>query len=79
VVETVGGVLLALRRYVVPVGLVLAATMVAAIGASGIGHGDVIPSLTLAPVLLIALLYLLLRTNQPSRALRPPVPADDPE
>jgi uncharacterized membrane protein YphA (DoxX/SURF4 family) len=59
VAETVGGVLLALRRYVVPAALVLAATMVVAIAASGIGHGDVIPSLTLAPALLIALLYLL--------------------
>jgi hypothetical protein len=30
-----------------------------ATAASGIGHGDVIPSLTLAPALLIAMLYLL--------------------
>jgi hypothetical protein len=33
--------------------------MVVAIASSGIGHGDVIPSLTLAPALLIATLYLL--------------------
>lgn len=59
VIESAGGVLLAARLYVVPVSLILIATMVVAIGASGIGHGDVIPSLTLAPALVIALLYLL--------------------
>ncbi len=61
VAETTGGVLLVARLYVVPVSLILSATMVVAIGASGIGHGDVIPSLTLAPALLIALLYLLVK------------------
>jgi len=59
VLETVGGVFLALRRYVAPVAVLLSITMVVAIGASGIGHGDVIPSLTLAPLLLVAMLYLL--------------------
>ena len=59
VLEVVGGVFLALRRYVAPVAVLLSITMVVAIGASGIGHGDVIPSLTLAPVLLVAMLYLL--------------------
>jgi hypothetical protein len=39
----------------------LAVTMVVAIGSSGIGHGDVIPSLTLAPALLVAMIYLLAR------------------
>ncbi|MGH2868266.1 MAG: hypothetical protein ACRDNK_11960 [Solirubrobacteraceae bacterium] len=34
-----------------------------AIGASGIGHGDVIPSLTLAPALLAAMVFLLLRVR----------------
>src|SRR6202035_5713768 len=62
VIETAGGALLALRVYVAPVALMLAATMVVAIGASGIGHGDVIPSLTLAPALLLAMLFLLART-----------------
>jgi uncharacterized membrane protein YphA (DoxX/SURF4 family) len=61
VLETAGGILLALRRLVVPVALVLAATMTVAIGASGIGHGDVIPSLTLAPALLLAMVFLLAR------------------
>lgn len=59
VLETLGGILLVLRRWVAPTALLLAATMVVAIASSGIGHGDVIPSLTLAPVLLIATLYLL--------------------
>jgi uncharacterized membrane protein YphA (DoxX/SURF4 family) len=58
VVETIGGALLVARRGVVPVTLVLAVTMLVAIGASGIGHGDVIPSLTLAPALLLAVIYL---------------------
>ena len=59
VLEVAGGILLVVRRWVVPTALMLAATMVVAIASSGIGHGDVIPSLTLAPVLLIATIYLL--------------------
>jgi uncharacterized membrane protein YphA (DoxX/SURF4 family) len=59
VLETLGGILLVLRRFVVPVALLLAVTMVVAIASSGIGHGDVIPSLTLAPALLVMMLYLL--------------------
>jgi uncharacterized membrane protein YphA (DoxX/SURF4 family) len=59
VLETVGGVLLILRRWVVPTALLLSATMIVAIASSGIGNGDVIPSLTLAPALLLGLLYLL--------------------
>ena len=59
VVETAGGILLVLRRAIVPVSIVLAVTMVVAIISSGIGHGDVIPSLTLAPALLVSSLYLL--------------------
>jgi uncharacterized membrane protein YphA (DoxX/SURF4 family) len=59
VLETAGGVLLTLRRCVAPVSALLGVTMIVAIGSSGIGNGDVIPSLTLAPVLLIAMLYLL--------------------
>jgi hypothetical protein len=43
--ETAGGVLLLLRRFVAPVAAVLAVTMAVAVAASGIGHGDVIPSL----------------------------------
>jgi uncharacterized membrane protein YphA (DoxX/SURF4 family) len=61
VLETAGGVLLILRRLVVPTALLLAATMVVAIASSGIGHGDVIPSLTLAPVLLVTMCFLIAR------------------
>lgn len=61
VLETAGGLLLVARWLVVPVAALLACTMVVAIGASGIGHGDVIPSLTLAPALLLALVWLLFR------------------
>jgi uncharacterized membrane protein YphA (DoxX/SURF4 family) len=64
VVEMVGGILLTVRTLVVPVALVLATTMVIAIGASGIGHGDVIPSLTLAPALLAAMVFLLVRARR---------------
>jgi uncharacterized membrane protein YphA (DoxX/SURF4 family) len=61
ILEVAGGLLLLLRRYVVPTAALLAGTMVVAIGSSGIGHGDVIPSLTLAPALLVAMIYLLAR------------------
>jgi uncharacterized membrane protein YphA (DoxX/SURF4 family) len=61
VLETVGGILLARRRAVVPVASLLGVTMVVAIVSSGIGHGDVIPSLTLAPALLLATLFLVVR------------------
>jgi uncharacterized membrane protein YphA (DoxX/SURF4 family) len=61
VLETAGGLMLVLRIMVAPVALALSATMAVAIGSSGIGHGDVIPSLTLAPALLLALLFLLWR------------------
>jgi uncharacterized membrane protein YphA (DoxX/SURF4 family) len=67
VLETAGGALLALRLCVVPVALVLAATMTVAIGASGIGHGDVIPSLTLAPALLAAMAFVLARVWNSTR------------
>jgi uncharacterized membrane protein YphA (DoxX/SURF4 family) len=69
VVEIVGGVLLTLRRWVAPAAALLSVTMIVAIGSSGIGHGDVIPSLTLAPALLIAMLYLVYavsRTTTPA-------------
>jgi uncharacterized membrane protein YphA (DoxX/SURF4 family) len=61
VLETLGGILLALRRLVAPTAVLLAVTMIVAIVSSGIGHGDVIPSLTLAPALLVMLVYLLAR------------------
>jgi uncharacterized membrane protein YphA (DoxX/SURF4 family) len=61
VLEVGGGALLVARSLIVPVAVLLAITMVVAIGASGIGHGDVIPSLTLAPALLVALAWLIAR------------------
>ncbi len=59
--EMVAGLMLVLRRAVVPALTLLSVTMVVAIISSGIGHGDVIPSLTLAPALLLATLFLLVR------------------
>lgn len=66
VLETAGGMLLAMRRLVAPVALALAITMGIAIAASGVGHGDVIPSLTLAPVLLVSMLFVLFRSRRPA-------------
>jgi uncharacterized membrane protein YphA (DoxX/SURF4 family) len=66
--EIAGGLLLLARTLVVPAALLLAVTMLVAIGASGIGHGDVIPSLTLAPALLVALLFMLARMLRLDRA-----------
>lgn len=59
--EMVAGLMLVLRRAVVPAVTLLGITMVVAIISSGVGHGDVIPSLTLAPALLLAMLFLLIR------------------
>ena len=61
VLETLGGVALVCRRWTTPTAMLLSITMVVAIISSGIDHGDVIPSLTLAPALLLAMLYLLIR------------------
>ena len=59
VLETGGGILLLRRRHVALVAALLAVTMAVAVGVSGFGAGDVIPSLTLAPALLLAMLFLL--------------------
>ena len=71
VLETVGGAFLALRVLIAPVALILALTMVVAIGASGIADGDVIPSLTLAPAVFLAIVFLLVRAFQHDRIRRP--------
>lgn len=63
VVETIGGLALLRRRRVVPAAVVLAVTMVVAIAVSGVAQGDVIPSLTVAPALLAALLFVLSRSR----------------
>ena len=57
--ELVGGVLLLRGRLVAPTAAVLGVVMVVAIAVSGIAQGDVVPSLTLAPLLLAGLLLLL--------------------
>jgi len=74
VIETGGGALLLARRLILPTASLLAVTMLVAIGASGIGHGDVIPSLTLAPVLLAAMVFLILRALHPHECPRRPQP-----
>jgi hypothetical protein len=53
----------------VPAACVLGATMIVAIAVSGIKEGDVIPSLTVAPLLLAGCVYLLV--NKQRERLRP--------
>jgi putative oxidoreductase len=60
VVEIVGGLLLLAGLRARPAAAVLALNMVGAIVVSGIGRGERI-SLTLAPALLVAMLFLLWR------------------
>lgn len=57
--ETVGGVLLIRGVLVVPTAFVLAVIMFVAFVAGGIIHGSLIPSDTLAPALLVAMIYLM--------------------
>lgn len=59
VLETIGGVLLASRVLIVPAAFVLAVIMFVAFLAGGIIHGSPIPSDTLAPALLVAMIYLM--------------------
>jgi putative oxidoreductase len=60
VLELTGGVMLAAGALTRLAVLLLAGDMVGAIAVAGIGDGEVVPSLTLAPVLLGALVFLLL-------------------
>jgi uncharacterized membrane protein YphA (DoxX/SURF4 family) len=64
VLELVGGVLLLRRRLVVPVSVVLIVVMAVAIAVSGVKEGDVVPSLTVAPALLVALVFLVVRQTR---------------
>ena len=64
VLETVGGVLLLAGVLVAPAAFVLAIIMLVAFVTGGIIHGSPIPSDTLAPALLIAMIYLV-RSNAP--------------
>ena len=72
VIEVGGGLLLLTRRHVVPAALILAATMAIAVVVSGFVAGDVIPSLTLAPALLAAMLFLLVRAGLQTRSSSAP-------
>lgn len=63
VVELAGGVALVCRQLVAPALLMLVPTMLVAIVSSGMLQGDVIPSLTVAPALLVALVALVLRLD----------------
>jgi uncharacterized membrane protein YphA (DoxX/SURF4 family) len=58
VIEILGGLLLLCGLAPRPVSLVLAGNMVGAIIVSGLAHGEMI-SLTLAPAMLVAMLFLL--------------------
>lgn len=57
--EVGGGLLLLAGLATRLVALALAGNMVGAIVVSGIGEGEVVPSLTLAPALLVAMLFLV--------------------
>jgi putative oxidoreductase len=70
VLEIAGGALLMIGVLTRPTAAVLAAIMVGAIALSGVGHGDVVPSLTLAPALLAAALFLLWLGDSPDRESR---------
>lgn len=59
IVEIGGGVLLLFGLLTRSTAVVLAGVMIGAIALSGIGQGEAIPSLTLAPALLAAMLFLL--------------------
>jgi uncharacterized membrane protein YphA (DoxX/SURF4 family) len=68
VLETVGGALLLARRLLLPTAFVLAVIMLVAFVAGGIIHGSPIPSDTLAPALLVAMIWLLRRElHEPTR------------
>jgi putative oxidoreductase len=58
-IEILGGLALVAGVAVRPVALLLGAVMVGAIVTSGLGQGEWIPSLTLAPALLAACVYLV--------------------
>jgi putative oxidoreductase len=64
-IEILGGLALVANLAVRPTALLLGAVMVGAIVTSGIGQGEWIPSLTLAPLLLIASVYLAFAPPRP--------------
>jgi uncharacterized membrane protein YphA (DoxX/SURF4 family) len=58
VLEVAGGMLLAIGLLVRPAAIALACDMVGAIVVSGVGRGEAV-SLTLAPLLLVAMIFLI--------------------
>jgi putative oxidoreductase len=70
VLEIVGGLMLIAGFLVWLAALALTGNMVGAIVVSGIGEGEVVPSLTLAPALLVVMI-LLLRRELPRARARP--------
>jgi putative oxidoreductase len=69
-IEILGGLALIAGIAVRPVALLLGAVMVGAIVTSGIGQGEWIPSLTLAPALLVASVYLTWTEPRPEPGAR---------
>ena len=65
VVELAGGALLLAGRHVRPAAFLLAGDMVGAILVAGLGQGEVFPSLTLAPALLVAMVVVI-RAEDPN-------------
>ena len=70
VLETLGGLLLLKRTMIAPTAFVLAVVMLVASVTGGLIHASPIPSDTLAPLLLVSMVYLILRAPRPSRAAR---------
>ena len=74
VLETLGGAILFARMLIVPTAFVLAVIMLVAFVAGGLIHGSPIPSDTLAPALLVAMVYLMsteIREHGLRASLRP--------
>ena len=63
VFELAGGIALLRRQGIAPALALLIPTMLVAIVASGVLQGDVVPSLTVAPLLLGAMAFLLVRSR----------------
>lgn len=76
VLETLGGLLLLKRTLILPTAVVLAVIMLVAFITGGLIHGSPIPSDTLAPLLLVAMVYLILTELRPPRP--DPRPRSDP-
>jgi uncharacterized membrane protein YphA (DoxX/SURF4 family) len=68
VLETLGGVLLVRHLLIAPTAFILAVIMLVAFVTGGIIHAEPIPSDTLAPALLAAMIYLLYERLRDLRA-----------